>query len=218
MNAEPTADTIVFSPTDFQTPQTITLTGTELSLTDTSGATTITGPAAGLIVSGGGKSRVFDINPGVTASISGLTVTGGQADNGGGLANYGAATLGNTIVAGNTASNRGPDADGTFTSQGHNLIGKFDGSFGWVNSDLIGTIASPLQPDLAPLGDYGGPTQTMPLLPGSPASGAGASGAGIPTTDQRGQIRGSSVDIGAFQGEGTTLVVDTTTEIGRAHV
>jgi hypothetical protein len=31
----------------------------------------------------------------------------------------------------------------------------------------------PLDPRLGPLGDYGGPTQTFALLPGSPALGAG---------------------------------------------
>ena len=82
-------------------------------------------------------------------------------------------TLGNTIVAGNTAATSGPDVFGTVASQGHNLIGKTDGSTGWVGSDLTGTSATPLDPLLAPLGDYGGPTQTMALLPGSPAIGAG---------------------------------------------
>ena len=56
---------------------------------------------------------------------------------------------------------------------GNNLIGKTDGSSGWVSSDLTGTIAAPLNPLLAPLGNYGGPTQTMALLPGSPAIDAG---------------------------------------------
>ena len=51
---------------------------------------------------------------------------------------------------------------------------------------------------LAPLGDYGGPTQTMALLPGSPAIGEGAAVAGV-TTDQRGFALDSPVDIGAFQ-------------------
>ena len=102
---------------------------------------------------------------------------------------------------------------GTIASQGNNLIGETDGSSGWVGSDLTGTIASPLDPLLAPLGDYGGPTQTMALLPGSPAIGAGIVGAGI-TTDQRGVPRGSVVDIGAFQAslvvESTSGSVDTT--------
>ena len=90
--------------------------------------------------------------------------------------------------------------------QGNNLVGKTDGSSGWVGSDLTGTIAQPLNATLAPLGNYGGPTQTMALLPGSPAIGAGVVVSGV-TTDQRGLIRGTTVDIGAFQ---TSLVVEST--------
>ena len=41
---------------------------------------------------------------------------------------------------------------GTFASLGNNLIGKTDGSSGWVSSDLTGTIAAPLNPLLAPAG------------------------------------------------------------------
>ena len=50
---------------------------------------------------------------------------------------------------------------------------KTDGSSGWIGSDLTGTMATPLDSGLAPLGDYGGPTQTVALLPGSPAVDAG---------------------------------------------
>ena len=43
-----------------------------------------------MTVSGGGLSRVFQVDAGVTASISGLTITGGKTDgNGGGLYNDG---------------------------------------------------------------------------------------------------------------------------------
>src|SRR5262249_49090076 len=59
---------------------------------------------------------------------------------------------------------------------------------------------------LAPLGNYGGPTQTMPLLPGSPAIDAGTS-TGAPTVDQRGQARVGAVDIGAFESQGFTIAV-----------
>src|SRR5262249_19080377 len=57
-------------------------------------------------------------------------------------------------------------------------------------------------PMLGPLADNGGPTQTMALLPGSPAIDAGAnSAAGLPSTDQRGLARiiGPPADIGAFE-------------------
>jgi len=55
---------------------------------------------------------------------------------------------------------------------------------------------------VAPLGNYGGPTQTMPPLPGSPAIDAGSDSiTNLYTTDQRGQPRLSSVqvDIGAVE-------------------
>src|SRR5262249_5386617 len=65
------------------------------------------------------------------------------------------------------------------------------------------------------LGDYGGPTLTMPLPPGSPAIGGGTSD-GAPATDQRGQPRSGRVDIGAFQSQAPLLVNDTTDGIGSA--
>jgi hypothetical protein len=61
---------------------------------------------------------------------------------------------------------------------------------------------------VAPLGDYGGPTQTIALLPGSPAIDAGiASVGGIsdPATDQRGDGRVGAPDIGAFESQGFSL-------------
>ncbi len=344
-NAVP-GQTITFDPTVFAGAQTITLSLGQLELSDISGTETITGPAAGVTVSGGGTSRVFQVDEFVTASISGLTITDGDANNGGGLADYGGmvalsgctvsdnsassngggvylnnggtatltnctlsdnsarfggglnnhgtatlnrstisnntasssggglqtfggtlkltnctvsgnssandggglytsnggtatltnctlsgntasgeggglyndagkksshttVTFGNTIAAGNTTGSLGPDVFGSFVSKGHNLIGETDGSTGWGNSDLTGTIASPLNPLLVPLGNYGGPTQTMALLPGSPAIDAGSNSlipSGV-TTDQRGlsRIVNGTVDIGAFESRGFTI-------------
>ena len=98
---------------------------------------------------------------------------------------------------------------GLITSQGNNLIGETDGSTGWVGSDLTGTMAAPLNSLLASLGNYGGPTQTMALLPGSPALDGG-NNALIPggvTTDQRGLpgIVNGKVDVGAFESSGFTI-------------
>ncbi len=64
-----------------------------------------------------------------------------------------------------------------------------------VNGNKVG-INNPL---VAALGNYGGGTQTMPPLPGSPAIDAG--GAVLFATDQRGSLRlfGSAVDIGAVE-------------------
>jgi hypothetical protein len=110
---------------------------------------------------------------------------------------------------------------GTFNSQGNNFIGKRDGSAGLtngVNNDQVGTIATPLNALLAVLGNYGGPTKTHALLPGSTAIDTGnncvtdvahCGDASIPqlTTDQRGfgrQVNGT-VDIGAFESRGFAI-------------
>lgn len=57
-------------------------------------------------------------------------------------------------------------------------------------------------PRLAPLGDYDGPTQTMPPLPGSPAINTG--GTSTLATDQRGFSRVGTPDIGAAEYQGTS--------------
>jgi hypothetical protein len=121
----------------------------------------------------------------------------------------GGATLANTIVVGNN----GDDVNGTVTSLGNNLIGDASESSGWTSTDLTGTDANPLNPELSPLGDYGGPTQTQVPLPGSPAIGAGSIAlipAGV-TTDQRGFARvvGGKVDIGAVELQDASVVTVT---------
>ena len=157
----------------------------------------------------GGGLYLNNLTTGGTTTLTNCTVSGNSAGSGGGVDNEsGTATFGNTIVAENTATT-GPDAYGAFTSRGNNLIGETNGSSGWVGSDLTGTGAAPLEALLAPLGHYGGPTQTMALLPGSPAFGAGNNAlipAGV-TTDQRGlpRIESGHVDIGAFESSGFTL-------------
>jgi hypothetical protein len=120
------------------------------------------------------------------ATLTNVTVSGNSALEFGGLFNKATATLTNTIVAGNSASDA-PDIGGGYSG----------------SDDLVGG-----DPKLAPLGDYGGPTQTMALLPGSPAIDAGDSTApGLPSTDQRGfaRISGAAVDIGAYEVQLPTL-------------
>jgi hypothetical protein len=92
-------------------------------------------------------------------------------------------------------------------SGSNNLIGT-DGSGGLVNGSSGNIVLTSLANlGLAPLGNYGGPTQTMALLPGSAAIDAGTSGTGIPTTDQRGLGRVGATDIGAVESQGYTLSV-----------
>ena len=77
-----------------------------LGLTDTTGTTTFTGPAAGVTISSGGGSdpRVFKIGTGVSAALSGLTITGGKND---GVFNLGTLTMANCTVSGNSSGGNG---------------------------------------------------------------------------------------------------------------
>ena len=117
-----------------------------------------------------------------------------------------AGSIVNTIVAGNSSTMLGPDVYGAFASLGYNLIGATDDSSGWVGADLTGTAASPLNPLLGPLQDNGGPTQTLALLPGSPAIDAGDNDYAPGPYDQRGpgfdRIVNGTIDIGAFEVQG----------------
>jgi hypothetical protein len=167
---------------------------------------TISGNTA-LLVGGGAF-----VSTQATLTLTNSTVSNNSAgeENGGLFVDiFGRIDIENTIIALNTGvSSRGPDVDGLFTSLGHNLIGKGDGSSGFingVNGDRVGTDASPLDPKLGPLQNNGGPTQTLALLVGSPAIDAGDDSVlGAPltlTTDQRGpgfpRKTGTHVDIGA---------------------
>jgi hypothetical protein len=368
VNATGGSQTIDFDSTVFNTPQTITLTGSQLELTDTTGTETIAGPNVGVTVSGGELSRVFQIDRMVKASISGLIISGGSvrgtmrasggglfnagtttltnctisgnsvslignysyipknggggvsnqgtlslinctvsnnlayssfygsaaggginnydgtlsltnctvsgnsigikgafaSGSGGGIANYlGTATLTNCTVNGNSATSDGGglyNASGTTTltnstvsgntgykggglvtlnsystlnntlvagnssdilgfctiTSGFNLVGNGTGLFNLnngVNGNQVGTTANPINPLLAALGNYGGPTQTMALLPGSPALDTGSNALAVNsqgkplTMDQGGfqRIVNGTVDIGAFESSGFSL-------------
>jgi predicted outer membrane repeat protein len=133
------------------------------------------------------------------------TLNHNLAPSGGGIYNsLGTVTMGDTIIAGNFAS-PGPDVYGTVTSNGYNLIGDPSGGSGFVATDLLDQ-----NPLLGSLQNNGGPTQTMALLPGSPAIDAGSNALlGKITTDQRGLpgIVNGTVDIGAFESSGFTIAV-----------
>ena len=124
----------------------------------------------------------------------------------------------NRVVGSNSGtSTAGPDVNGTVTSEGHNLLGRSDAASGFRADDLQGgtTEETRLDPKLGPLGNYGGPTKTLPLQDGSPAIDA-ADTAG-PTRDQRGFLRKAQPDIGAFEfgGASPSVLRNIST---RAHV
>ena len=77
---KPAANTIVFTTT-----QPITLTNGALALSNTTTPISINGPGANVLtISGGNASQVFEVASGTTASIYGLTITGGSASIAGG--------------------------------------------------------------------------------------------------------------------------------------
>ena len=168
-----------------------TATLTNLTISDNSAST-----------SGGGVGVGLGTVGMTNATISGNTATGSGV--GAGLFNAASTsvTLTNTIVAGNTDTGGASDLGGLPVSGTDNLIGT-GGSGGLVDgvgNNQVG-VANAL---LAPLANYGGPTQTIALLPGSPAIDAGTS-TGAPSTDQRGSGRVGLTDIGAFESQGFTL-------------
>lgn len=138
------------------------------------------------------------------ATITNVTIYNNTAGHGGGIYNTTSSNLrlANTVVAGNTSAD-GNDVKGGITSSGHNFIGNADGSSNWTSTDRVGTTASPLNPNLAPLAFNGGYTMTLLPYNNSPLLNQGSNTlipAGL-TTDQRGlaRIANSTVDIGAVE-------------------
>jgi autotransporter-associated beta strand protein len=149
-----------------------------------------------------------------TLTVTNCTIANNQGTIGGGIFFAGGTgTLTNTIVAKNTATTDNDIHGPVNPASSFNLIGDGTGlagiSNGDANSNQVGTSAIPIDPLLAPLGNYGGPTQTDALLPGSPALDRGTS-AGAPAIDQRGISRpqGGFFDIGAFESRGFALTAN----------
>ena len=132
---------------------------------------------AGVRIAGGSMAKLTN------CTVSGNSETTTQFGAGMYVSSNVTPLLVNTIVAGNTNSLGASDIGGPGTVSGNNnLIGTGSGGLmNGVNGNLVGVA----NPGLAPLGNYGGPTQTMALLPGSPAIDAGTS-TGAPAMDQRG--------------------------------
>jgi hypothetical protein len=148
-------------------------------------------------------------NEGGTVTVINSTLSGNTSASGGGVfvptpefGRVGKVTAIDSIFANPVGGNLVIESGGEFVSLGHNLFSDTP-AVSLAPTDLTNT-----DPLLAPLGDYGGPTQTMALLPGSPAIDAGVAVAGV-TTDQRGVPRpqGTAPDIGAFESRGFVLAL-----------
>ncbi len=145
----------------------------------------------------------------LNSTIAYNNVTSSSGSRYGGIGNFngGTLTIQNSIVAQNDG--RQCQANDSWTSAGNNLA-----SDNYCDFDSTGDIEL-VDPLLAPLGDYGGPTLTHPLSPGSPAIDAG-SNAACPATDQRGTARPvdgdndstAVCDIGAFEAQNQLTIAD----------
>ncbi len=197
--------------------------GIELETTGTSTITTSTIAGNRALNNAGVNGGGIDAQA-LTGALQLLndTITGNFASQGGGI-DWGATagssvSLENTIVALNRAAT-GVDLfnpSGAFTDLGGNLIGVagdanngLGSANGGMASTQTGSLAQPLNPLLAVLGNYGGPhigahgtmivLETEPPLHGSPAHGKGIK-SGAPSTDERGMPIGMTVPVGAVNG------------------
>ena len=157
-------------------------------------------PVGGIVFNISSSLIINSTITGNTASTSAIAAAGGLRLNG-----RPAPLIRNTIIAGNTGSS--PDIEANVNSLGNNLIGNTSGAN--ISGDTASNITN-VNALLAPLGFYGGSTQTHALLSGSPAINAGNNcvtnlsclSNNPPfalTTDQRGASRVGAVDIGAFE-------------------
>lgn len=125
------------------------------------------------------------------AAVGGGGFPAGTGRGGGVAGASGITQLRGSIIANSLSGSNG---FGSLTDLGYNMSSDASCNFGGAGSQ------NSIDPVLGPLGDYGGPTPTLPLLAGSPAIDAGDP-ANYPATDQRGHARpyGSGPDIGAFE-------------------
>jgi hypothetical protein len=184
------------------------------------------------------------LNQGALCSMQNCTFSGNSstAGNGGAIINDGGATLNivNCTFAGNTAAGSGGAIDNSASqvnitnsilgaSTPNDIYNEAGSTNGFGGSNIVqilsnagtlngtNTIRS-VNPQLATLGNHGGPTQTMPPLPGSPAIDAAPS-----TTlliDQRGYPRvvGPKPDIGAVEFQDAGALVTTNADSGNGSL
>ena len=150
------------------------------------------------------------LNDNISLSIRDSTIASNTAMYGGGIYAYNPFNLYNSIVELNT---NGSNADDIYAdvstaapTASYNLIGVANGPSGLVNgvnNNQVGVS----NPGLGVLANNGGPTQTIALLPGSPAIDAGNIALAVDAngnpllTDQVGNPRTSNgtVDLGAVE-------------------
>jgi len=131
---------------------------------------------------------------GSLALVNSTIVSNTATISGGGIDSSSPLAMMNSIIAANSAPT-GPDvrkSGAAIVTTGVNLVGDLSDSTLSAGATVL--VGAPL---LAPLGDFGGPTRTMPPLFGSLAIDAG--GPTALASDQRGAWRQGQPDIGAVE-------------------
>jgi hypothetical protein len=163
---------------------------------------TSTATGGGFVVRGESTS-LFIVNSTITQNTcdSTGTATGGGVTAG----SYGEALIYDSIISGNVTSGTGPDGyEFTNGTSGlgaqYSLIGNTAGS-GIASMDGPGLVLNPSSTGLGTLGADGGPTETIPLVSGSPAIDAGG-----PVTQTAAAITSSTTSIGVSDGSNFSSV------------
>ncbi len=134
-NANPGPDAI-----DFQVTGTISLNGSQLPAFTDDATTAITGPSGGITLDAHGASRIFEVNAGATASLTGLTLANGSAlDGGAGIYNQGTMSLTNVTLSGNTAAFAGDFFNTVVGGNGGGI--RNDGTLSLTNCTVSGNTA-----------------------------------------------------------------------------
>jgi hypothetical protein len=155
---------------------------------------TISGNQSGQYGYSGNGGGIYNSN-GAKVSLINATIYG-NSGNVGGIYNLDSVVyMRNSIITQTTAYLPCEISGGEIVSQGNNITGTLCETS--VTGDLTGNVVTN-DPKLAPLGFYGGKTETHALLSDSPALNP-ASSNNAPTLDQRGGSRNGTADIGAFE-------------------
>ena len=147
-----------------------------------------------------------------TSTFTNSTVANNTAPQGAGIGtSSGTVGLQATLLAGNTSS----DCSGAVTDNGYNIDD--DGSCGFTTPSI--SDYTTLSRTLGPLANNSGPTQTIALLPASPAIQI-VTAVDCPATDQRGASRTTPCDVGAYDtaGPGPQTIAFTSTAPANASV
>jgi CSLREA domain-containing protein len=180
-----------------------------------------------------GNSATSSVGGGIsstgTLTVANSTFSGNSASVGGGISSSGTLTTLNTTFSGNNADTTGGGiySSGSATvkntlvvkgTTGDNCSGTLDGTANAADDGSCGaSFANTSHLHLGTLGNYGGPTQTIPVLAPSDAINYGdndtCSAAPVNGKDQRGKARDGACDMGAYEVEfnqaGPTLTVTT---------